>query len=80
VSADCFLASSARLQQRNREAWLQHLQRSYSRKKAEQFLKTWAKEDVYFTLDRELELLRDAGFSTEVTWRKDCFAVVVGLK
>jgi trans-aconitate methyltransferase len=80
VSADCFLASSARLQARNREAWLQHLQRTYTRKKAETFLKTWAKEDVYFTLDRELELLKDAGFSTEVTWRKDSFAVVVGLK
>ena len=80
VSADCFLASSARLQQHHREAWLQHLQRRYSRKKAENFLKTWAKEDVYFTLDRELELLKEAGFATEVTWRKDSFAVVVGLK
>lgn len=80
VSADCFLASSAHLQRHHREAWLQHLQRRYSRKKAEHFLKTWAKEDVYFTLDRELELLKEAGFSTEVTWRKDSFAVVVGLK
>lgn len=80
VSADCFLASSARLQKHNREAWLAHLQKQYSRKKAEDFLRTWAKEDVYFTLDREIELLRDAGFSVEVTWRKDSFAVVVGLK
>jgi tRNA (cmo5U34)-methyltransferase len=80
VSADCFLASSARLQARHREAWLQHLQRTYTRKKAENFLRTWAKEDVYFTLDREIELLREAGFATEVTWRKDSFAVVVGLK
>ncbi len=40
----------------------------------------WAKEDVYFTLDREIELLRDAGFAVEVTWRKDSFAVIVGLK
>jgi hypothetical protein len=38
------------------------------------------KEDVYFTLDREIELLKDAGFSTEVTWREDSFAVLVGLK
>jgi tRNA (cmo5U34)-methyltransferase len=80
VSADCFLASSARLRARHREAWLQHLQRAYTRKKAENFLRTWAKEDVYFTLDREIELLREAGFATEVTWRKDSFAVVVGLK
>ena len=80
VSADCFLAMSGKLRKRHREAWLQHLQKKYSRKKAEQFLRTWAKEDVYFTLDREHELLKDAGFSVEVTWRKDSFAVVVGLK
>jgi tRNA (cmo5U34)-methyltransferase len=80
VSADCFLSSSAKLRQRHRQAWLDHLQKKYTRKKAEQFLRTWAKEDVYFSLDRELELLKDAGFSTEVTWRQDSFAVVVGLK
>jgi trans-aconitate methyltransferase len=80
VSADCFLASSAVVQKRNREAWLNHLQRAYSRKKAEGFLETWAKEDVYFTLEREIELLRAAGFAIEVTWRKDSFAVLVGLK
>jgi tRNA (cmo5U34)-methyltransferase len=80
VSADCFLSSSAKLRQRHRQAWLDHLQTKYTRKKSEQFLRTWAKEDVYFTLDRELELLKEAGFSTEVTWRQDSFAVVVGLK
>lgn len=80
VSADCFLATSGKLRRRHREAWLQHLQNKYSRKKSENFLRTWAKEDVYFTLDREHELLKDAGFSVEVTWRKDSFAVVVGLK
>ena len=80
VSADCFLSSSAKLRQRNRQAWLDHLQRKYTKKKSEQFLRTWAKEDVYFSLDREVELLKEAGFSTEVTWRQDSFAVVVGLK
>ena len=80
VSADCFLAASATLQQQHREAWLAHLQKKYTPKKAENFLQTWAKEDVYFTLDREIELLREAGFSVEVTWRKDSFAVVAGLK
>jgi tRNA (cmo5U34)-methyltransferase len=80
VSADCYLASSATIQKHDREAWLNHLQRAYTRRKAEQFLKTWAKEDVYFTLDREIELLKDAGFGVEVTWRKDSFAVLVGLK
>ena len=80
VSADCFLASSAKLRQRGRQAWLEHLQQQYTKRKAEQFLRTWAKEDVYFSLDREVELLRDAGFSIEIPWRQDSFAVLVGLK
>ena len=80
VSADCYLAGTSGIQQRDRQAWLDHLKKSYTPKKAENFLRTWAKEDVYFTLDREIELLKDAGFATEVTWRKDSFAVLVGLK
>ncbi len=80
VSADCYLAASAKMRASHREAWLDHLERTYTRKKAENFLRTWAKEDVYFSLDREIELLREAGFSVEVPWRKDSFAVLVGLK
>ena len=80
VSADCFLAVDGKMRRHHRQAWLEHLQKKYTKKKAEHFLRTWAKEDVYFSLDRELELLKDAGFSTEVSWRKDSFAVVVGLK
>jgi SAM-dependent methyltransferase len=80
VSADCFLALDGKLRRHHREAWLNHLQKKYTRRKAEQFLRTWGKEDVYFSLERELELLKEAGFSTEVSWRQDSFAVVVGLK
>lgn len=80
VSADCFLATSARLRRRHRLAWLEHLQKKYTKKRSEQFLRTWAREDVYFTLDRESELLKEAGFSVEITWRQDSFAVLVGLK
>lgn len=80
VSADCYLASTAQVQKRNRQAWLAHLKKNYTPKKAENFLRTWAKEDVYFTLDREIELLREAGFSVEVMWREDSFAVVMGLR
>lgn len=80
VSADCYLANSAVVQRHHRQAWIDHLKRSYSPKKSENFLRTWAKEDVYFTLDGEIELLEDAGFDVEVTWRKDSFAVIVGLK
>ena len=80
VSADCCLASSTALQQSHRTAWLQHLQTHYSRAKSAGYLRTWAKEDVYFTLDREVELLREAGFGVEIAFRKMCFAVVIGLK
>jgi len=80
VSADCYLAADGKVRRRNRDAWLTHLKRTYTAKKAETFLKTWAKEDVYFTLEREIELLKEAGFGVEVTWRQDSFAVLVGLK
>jgi trans-aconitate methyltransferase len=80
VSADCYLANDGKIRERNREAWLDHLERTYTKRKAQNFLRTWAKEDVYFTLDREIELLKEAGFAVEVTWRKDSFAVLVGLK
>ena len=80
VSADCCLASSTALQHSHRTAWLQHLQTHYSRAKSEGYLRTWAKADVYFTLDREVELLKGAGFGVEIAFRKTCFAVVVGLK
>jgi trans-aconitate methyltransferase len=80
VSADCFLAATPKVQRHDRVAWLDHLERTYSPRQAENFLRTWAKEDVYFTLDREFDLLKDAGFAVEVTWRKDSFAVVVGLR
>jgi len=80
VSADCYIAADGKVRQRHREAWLDHLKRTYTAKKGESFLRTWAKEDVYFTLEREIELLKEAGFAVEVTWRKDSFAVLVGLK
>lgn len=80
VSADCYLAASAPMQKRHRAAWVAHLSKTYSPRKAEGFLRTWAREDVYFTLDREIELLKDAGFAVEVPWRKDSFAVIVGLR
>lgn len=80
VSADCYVAADGKIRRRNRDAWLDHLKRTYTARKAESFLRTWAKEDVYFTLDREIELLKAAGFAVELTWRKDSFGVLVGLK
>jgi trans-aconitate methyltransferase len=78
VSADCYLASSASVRVRHREAWRRHLMRSYSRSEASAFLRAWAKEDTYFELEKEIDLLRAAGFETEVPWRRNSFAVIVG--
>ena len=80
VSADCCLASAAALQRSDRANWLAHLRQNCSPAKAEGYLKAWAKEDVYFTLEQEMDLLRRAGFKAEIAFRKTCFAVVVGLK
>jgi ubiquinone/menaquinone biosynthesis C-methylase UbiE len=79
VIADCCLASTKPLQRAHRAGWLNHLKQTYTPQRAEAFLRAWAKEDVYFTLERERVLLNDAGFEVEVAWRKDCFAVLVAL-
>jgi ubiquinone/menaquinone biosynthesis C-methylase UbiE len=77
VSADCFLAADPKLRRRHRDAWLAHLRRKYSKARSEQFLRDWAREDVYFKLDDERELLRRAGFRVEVVFRRDSFATVI---
>jgi len=78
VSADCFLASAAALRHDDRQKWLSHLERTYSKAKAGAFLRAWAKEDVYFSLEQELGWLEAAGFRPDVVFRRDSFATVVG--
>lgn len=80
VNADCALASNARIQAHDRRAWRDHLQATYGRARAEGYLRAWAKEDYYFTLDDEMAMLKAAGFAVDVPWRRDSFAVVVGIK
>ncbi len=80
VNADCCLASSRRLDAVDRTAWRAHLQRRYTRARATQFLAAWAEDDVYFRLEDEIALLQAARFTVDVPWRRNCFAVVVGVK
>jgi trans-aconitate methyltransferase len=80
VNADCCTASNARLEAHDRAAWRTHLQQRYSKARSEGFLRAWAKEDVYFRLEDEIDLLESAGFAVDVPWRRDGFAVIVGLK
>jgi tRNA (cmo5U34)-methyltransferase len=80
VTADCCTASSAVLRARDRNAWRVHLERAYSRRRAEMFLRAWAREDVYVPLEDELAMMRAAGFRPDVVWRKGAFAVIGALK
>lgn len=76
VSADCFPGSAGPVAAQHREAWLAHLEQTYTRAEAEQHLESWAGEDVYFPLEDELDWLRAAAFRPDVLWRMDGFAVV----
>ncbi len=77
VIADCQLAADARLASDDRVAWLAHLNRAYSPAQSRAYLRAWAHEDCYFTLNNELALLQRAGFETDVRWRQHSFAVIV---
>jgi SAM-dependent methyltransferase len=76
ISADCHPAADRARWMAQRHAWKSHLRDSYGPAKAEAFLRAWAHEDVYVPLDAELLLLRQAGFSVDVAWRREAFAVV----
>ena len=80
VSADCHPAADRARWTAQRHAWKSHLRDAYGAAKAEAFLRAWAHEDVYVPLDAELWLLRQAGFSVDVAWRREAFAVVVATK
>jgi hypothetical protein len=77
VSADCHPPTSPWLAAEGRNAWLSHLAGTYGRRKAAAFLDAWQNEDFYTTLESEARLLRLAGFTTDVIWRRGLFAVIV---
>lgn len=80
VSADCFPSADPQLAAEHRNAWLRHLERTYTSSEAEGHLQAWAGEDTYFPLSSELDWLAEAGFAAEVLWRADGFAVVAGFR
>ena len=80
ISVDCQPAGDAAVSRPQRDAWLAHLRRNYTRTRAGALLDAWAGEDVYVPLDRELELMRRGGFDVEVLWRKGAFAVLRGAR
>ena len=61
-------------------AWHAHLAATHGKAGATKFLRAWADEDTYFTLDQETSLLADAGFRVDVAWRRGAFAVIAAVK
>jgi SAM-dependent methyltransferase len=80
ISADCYLASTAALRSAERRAWIAHLERRYSASESAAYLRAWAREDHYVRLEDEVVLLKRAGFTVDITWRRGSFAVLAGAK
>ena len=80
ITADCCLATTAELQRLDRIVWRNHLERRYTRRQATALMRAWSKEDVYFRLENELAMMRAAGFTIDVPWRRHAFAVIVARK
>jgi tRNA (cmo5U34)-methyltransferase len=80
ITADCFPAIEPTLAAHHRDAWIAHLEQTYPPPEAAAHLQSWSDEDTYFPLEIELTWLRDAGFTTEVIWRKEGFAVLAAFR
>lgn len=78
VTADCLPSSLPARAADGRRAWLDHLEQSYSAREARAYLRTWAREDFYTTIEQEVALMAAAGFRCDVVWRHDSFAVIAG--
>jgi ubiquinone/menaquinone biosynthesis C-methylase UbiE len=76
ISADCYPSEAELFASVQKEAWLRHMQKKYSRAEAEAHLAAWADEDVYVPLAVELRWMEEAGFETEVLWRMNAFAAI----
>jgi SAM-dependent methyltransferase len=77
LSGDCHPSESEARWRAQRELWLRHLEKTYTRPEAEKFMRDWSHEDTYMPLRTELALLEEAGFrAVDVVWRRDAFAVI----
>jgi ubiquinone/menaquinone biosynthesis C-methylase UbiE len=76
ILADCCPSEDERLAARERDAWRAHLRETYADPEIDEHFATWSREDVYFPLGTELDMLADASFHTEVVWRRGAFAVL----
>jgi trans-aconitate methyltransferase len=78
VNVDCQPANDKKIARKQFAAWRAHLMIAYTASEADNYLAAWSREDVYVTLDAEITLMRKAGLTVEVLWRRNAFAVLTG--
>lgn len=77
IDADSTLAADSTRRGHDLAVWRAHLATTHGVAGARKFLRAWADEDTYFPLEVETALLRKAGFTTDVVWRRSPFSVIV---
>jgi SAM-dependent methyltransferase len=80
IIADCCPAADRVMAAAQRDAWREHLRRTYTATRTSAYFAAWAHEDVYVPLREELRLLADARLVPEVVWRDGAFAVITARK
>ncbi len=80
VSADCHPATTPRLAAADHAAWTSHLGGAYPPEQIRGFFHRWAHEDHYVPLLDDIATLRRAGFTVDVPWRQQAFAVIVAAR
>jgi tRNA (cmo5U34)-methyltransferase len=78
ITVDCHPALDSGLAREQRQAWRDHLYKSYNKPEAGKLLKSWSQEDAYTPLQVEIGLIQQAGFRVEELWRRGAFAVLQG--
>ena len=78
ASGDAFLSESRVMRRAEMDVWRGHMRRWYSAREVRAFFRSWAQEDRYLPLRREIALLERAGFRVDVPWRRAPFAVLAG--
>jgi tRNA (cmo5U34)-methyltransferase len=79
VSVDCYPARDRAVALVQHQAWRAHLHRTYDARTTTALFRAWARDDHYVPLETEAQIMTDAGFRVEVLWRKDAFAVLLGV-
>jgi SAM-dependent methyltransferase len=81
INGDCAPASTPRGFERDLDLWFTHLGKTFGgRAGGRRIYQSWAAEDTYVPLADEIRMLKRAGFTVDVPWRRSPFAVIVGCR